>query len=168
MQLLAARFLVVCALTGVDDLGDVFPMVAVEPLGEQAPRAWLDFGCWVNRHFVAVVKVESTPPPPSAPSAATDEMDYCHRCGGTGFVKDEQCLFCNSGLVGAQQAEELAEWQIFDWPISSTDDFLRLLQCRYIRPEALVGFEFSGSMRSSLEARGIRAISADFRECDIG
>ena len=35
-------------------------------------------------------------------------------------------------------------------------------------PTVLVGFEFSGAVRSALEQRGHVALSADFRPCDIG
>ena len=173
VQLLAAHFAVVCALTGVDDLGEVFPLIAVEPLGGQEPLAWLDFGCWVNRHFVAIVRVEPDQPPASGHAQATGgsppplECTFygCPPCGGTGYVKGEPCWFCAEDADGSA---ELAEWAEFQWPLKTVEDFQRLLQCQHIRPEALVAFEFSGAMRRALESRGVRAISVDRRECDIG
>ena len=44
----------------------------------------------------------------------------------------------------------------------------RLLLCRFIAPTDLVGFEFSGALRQSLEANGRRALSVDWRVCDVG
>ena len=150
VQLTAACFGVVCALTGVDDLGNVFQMLAVEPLGDHKPVAWLDFGCWVNRHFVAIAKVGAPDDHEAAPPA-------------TAVAAGE------SAQEGADHmAAELEEWRSFKWPLQTTSEFQRLLCCEYIRPEALVGFEFSGAMRQALESKGIRAVSVDLRECDIG
>ena len=45
---------------------------------------------------------------------------------------------------------------------------VKQLLARPSPPTALVGFEFSGAMRSALEREGIVAISADFRPCEVG
>lgn len=59
VQACADRFSVCFALTGVNDLGDVFPMFVMGPLNRRKPQAWLEVGCWLNRHFVALVNVAS-------------------------------------------------------------------------------------------------------------
>ena len=61
-----------------------------------------------------------------------------------------------------------AELASFTWPLTSLAEVGRLLHCSHIAPTDLVGFEFSGAVRSSLEAVGRRALSVDYRECELG
>ena len=56
----------------------------------------------------------------------------------------------------------------FTWPITTVEEFIRLLGCPDLAPTDIVGFEFSGAVREELEARGRRAISVDTRDCVIG
>lgn len=60
---------------------------------------------------------------------------------------------------------ELAQ---FTFPLRTLADVRRLMACEFIAPTAVVGFEFSGAMRLTLEASGVRAISVDWRVCDVG
>jgi hypothetical protein len=53
-------------------------------------------------------------------------------------------------------------------PIRTLEVLLSLLSNEETAPTDLVACEFSGAMRSALEREGRRAISADWRECDIG
>ena len=75
------------------------------------------------------------------------------------------------GAVGAavDPAEGArAELAQFTFPLRTLEDVRRLLRCAFIAPSAVVGFEFSGAVRQSLEASGCRAISVDWRLCDVG
>lgn len=54
-----------------------------------------------------------------------------------------------------------------DLPLTTLGQLKRLLRSS-AAPTCLVGFEFSGSVRSALEAKGLRAISADLRPCELG
>ena len=63
---------------------------------------------------------------------------------------------------------EREEMKSFIWPLTSLSEVKRLLHCAHIAPTDLVGFEFSGAVRSALEAVGRRALSVDFRECEMG
>lgn len=52
-------------------------------------------------------------------------------------------------------------------PLTSIAEVVRLL-ARPSPPTVLVGFEFSGAMRTALEAEGFVTLSADLRPCEIG
>ena len=59
-------------------------------------------------------------------------------------------------------AQELAG---FTWPITTLDEFRRLLACRHASPHTLVGFEFTGAVRDAHErAHGGVAVSVDRRD----
>jgi hypothetical protein len=55
----------------------------------------------------------------------------------------------------------------FSYPLRTAADVRRLLASS-TAPTILVAMEFSGSLRTALEAAGFIALSADFRECEIG
>ena len=59
-----------------------------------------------------------------------------------------------------------AEWRSFTWPLTDLVDVLRLLDCVWIAPTDLVGFEFSGAMRTALERQGRLALSVDLRHSE--
>ena len=61
-----------------------------------------------------------------------------------------------------------AEMTSFSWPLTTIEEVIRLLACTHIAPTDLVGFEFSASMRSALEAAGRRALSVDTRPSEKG
>ena len=63
---------------------------------------------------------------------------------------------------------EAVEFNSFSWPLRSVEEVQRLLQCEHIAPTDLVGFEFSGAVRSALEQQGRWALSVDFRPCEKG
>ena len=65
-------------------------------------------------------------------------------------------------------SEEQRELASFTWPLTTIAEVRRLLDCRLIAPTDLVGFEFSGAVRSALQASGRRALSVDWRLCEIG
>lgn len=52
-------FSVRCVLTSVNDLGEVRPMLSLEPRAGLQPKALIEIGCWLNRHFVAIAAVSS-------------------------------------------------------------------------------------------------------------
>ena len=54
-----------------------------------------------------------------------------------------------------------------DFPLTDVNEVRKLLRSSR-PPTVLVAMEFSGSLRTALEKRGIAAISADFRDCEIG
>ena len=64
--------------------------------------------------------------------------------------------------------EEMTEFRSFTWPLRSLDEVKRLLKCRLIAPSDLVGYEFSGAVRTALERRGRWALSVDLRLCEVG
>ena len=138
--LCADRFGVAIALTGVDDRGNIFPMGLLMPLRAEPPQAWLELGCWVNQHFVAIAHVHS-----SAMASA----------GG-------------AGGDDADEDAAMLEWLSFSWPLRTPEEVARLLECHHIRPTVLIGCEFSVALRSWLESRGVRALTVDRRESDAG
>lgn len=116
-------------------------MFVVSPFDDEPPVAWLEIGCWLNRHFVAIVNIS------------------------------EQSVMAAPHLqVGATELvrEEIREWGSFEWPLTQVADLERLFRCLHIRPTALVGMEFSGAVRLALESQGVRALSVDLRTCDVG
>ncbi|KAL3926660.1 MAG: hypothetical protein SGPRY_003197, partial [Prymnesium sp.] len=137
-------FSVCCAITGVDDLGVVRPMLLLEPTSSVTVRAWIEMGCWVNRHFVAVANVSVEQ-----------------------GIAGEQRVRVEAGNP-SQLTEELKEWGSFDWPLRTVSECQRLLECRYIRPTILVGMEFTGALRAALEAQGKIALSVDYRAYEAG
>lgn len=114
---------------------DLFPMFVVGLLNGKRPKAWLEIGCWLNRHFVALVNVEKGSP-----------IQNVRRCG-------------------KEVKEEMNEWRQFGWPLRTPTDFKRLLSCRHIRPTVMVGMEFSDAVRGALEEAGTRAVSARMGHC---
>lgn len=55
----ADKFDVSCfSLTCVEDLGDVLPIFSVPRLDDDDPRAFMELGCWLNRHSVALIEIE--------------------------------------------------------------------------------------------------------------
>ncbi|KAL3905120.1 MAG: hypothetical protein SGPRY_011025 [Prymnesium sp.] len=137
-------FTIKCVITGVDDLGSVKPMLTLETQPGTPPKALIEIGCWLNRHFVAIAKV-------SAITSGAGELRIPIPAGEADRV-----------------AGEIAEWRSFNWPLRSPEEFRRLLECEFIRPTVMVAMEFSGAMRSALEAEGVRAISIDLRPCESG
>ena len=119
----ADLFSVAIAVTGVDDRGNIFPMGLLEPLSCRPPQAWLEVGCWVNRHLVALAHVSS----PLSDQPAREDSEL---------------------LAGDAAA---AEWASFDWPLRSVDEVKRLLACTHIAPTVLIGGEFLTALRSDLE-----------------
>lgn len=117
-------------------------MVLLEPTPAASAVAWIELERWVNRHFVAISDVATTP-----------------RSAG------EQHLLVEAGETEEISAE-LAEWSSFDWPIRTVEECKRLIECRDIRPSVLVDMDFTGALRSALEARGKRALSVDLRPCE--
>jgi hypothetical protein len=75
------------------------------------------------------------------------------------------CLVHTSGMGSAQQPNRASAESP---PIRTLEGLLSLLSDEETAPTDLVACEFSGAMRSALEREGRRAISADWRECDIG
>lgn len=67
-----------------------------------------------------------------------------------------------------QDSETIKELASFQWPITTVEEFKRLLQCPHAAPTDLVGFEFSSAVRDALISRGRRAISVDRRDCETG
>ena len=65
-------------------------------------------------------------------------------------------------------AQAQAKYDSFQWPIRSEAELDRLLQCKYIKPTDIVGFEFSGAQRQALERAGRIALSVDLRSCEVG
>lgn len=78
----------------------------------------------------------------------------------------------DAALTATLEAEWLIaanlEWQSFSWPLTTVAEVERLLQCSYIAPTDIVGFEFSGALRQALETVGRRALSVDHRACEVG
>ena len=60
-----------------------------------------------------------------------------------------------------------AEWHSFTWPLSSISDVLRLLSTTWLAPRDVVGFEFSGAVRTAIERQGDLALSVDLRNCPL-
>lgn len=60
------------------------------------------------------------------------------------------------------------EWARFTWPISSVDDFVRLLACAHGAPTGVVAGEFTASIRTAQAREGRIFISVDRRACPSG
>ena len=105
----------------------------------------------------------SDPAPRGGSSAGDQGNDGAGGAPGAGASEVAPGFAGASLLPGARR--ELAD---FVFPLRSLDDVRRLLLCRFIAPTDLVGFEFSGAVRQSLEANGRRALSVDWRVCDVG
>ena len=162
-------FEIIAALTGVNDLSDVFPMPVLGPLQGQKPKAWLDIGCWVGKHFVAIVLVA-----PEA-TAALARAGSIPAEDGTGAAEPRWSPSLVSLLVSAkgrgmtevEQAEQ-RELASFDWPLTTVEEFKRLLQCKYICPQIMIAMEFSAAMKSAYRRRGKWAVTVDKRSCEQG
>ena len=144
----ADLFQVCFALSGVNDLGEISRMIVLEPARKVRPRAWLEIGCWIGRHFVGIVRAE----PGSVPAAPA----------GGGVAQSP------SRSQDPTFEVELKEYASFTWPLTSLNELKRLLACEYIRPNVLVGMEFSGAMRNALGQRGWRVLSCDWRPSELG
>ena len=84
------------------------------------------------------------------------------------------CVFCNPPVEipwdtsmppWAKTSEQRRIYLSFEWPLRSLAELHRLLESA-IAPTHLVAYEFSGALRSALEARGRRALSVDRRESE--
>ena len=63
--------------------------------------------------------------------------------------------------------QERAWLDTFSFPLTTVAGVKRLLRGRFA-PTVLIGFEFSGALRSAFELRGYRALSCDLRDCELG
>ena len=172
-------FEVISALTGVNDLSDIFPMPVLGPLRGQEPKAWLDYGCWVNRHFLAIV---NTMPKVSTPPVVVGEIPAENGPSSLTLSAGLRALLVAAkgrGLSEAEQEEqreqnslswpftvveeERQELDSFCWPLTSVEEVKRLLQCKFICPRNLIAMEFSSAMKIAYRKRDQWVLTADKR-----
>lgn len=75
-------------------------MVLLEPTPAASAVAWIELGCWVDRHVVVISDVATTP------------RSAC-----------EQHLLVEAG-EREEISAELAKWSSFDWPIWTVDNVI--------------------------------------------
>ena len=144
-QLVADKFEVSFHHLGVDDLSNIFDMGTISPCDGRASKALCEIGVWYNRHFVACLDVATTAAAASASPAPG------------------QPPTAPSGRPSTRETLSDA----LSFPLTHRDQVEQLLGSEH-PPTVLVGFEFSGALRTTLENAGLVAISADFRPCDVG
>ena len=130
-----------------------------------------------RRHCLPPAPPPAPPaPPPSAPPRGPPSSGGPRPSGGgpdaAPAAADDTLmpptLGEHSGAGGRDWSTEQRLLGSFIWPLTSLQDVRRLLSLEAIAPSDLVGFEFSGAVRSALEASGRRALSVDYRACDVG
>lgn len=57
----AHLFSACCAVSSVDELGAVRPMVLLEPSPPESAVTWMELGCWDNRPFAGVTPAPQSP-----------------------------------------------------------------------------------------------------------
>ena len=73
-----------------------------------------------------------------------------------------------AGGSAAPATDQERTWlDTFFSPLTTVAEVKRLLRGRFA-PTVLIGFEFSGALRSAFEFCGYRALSCDLRECELG
>ena len=127
--------------------------------------------------------VDATMPAPPPPPVPADELAAAMaRRGTSGELPTDEVTLSHAGSRGVvsangTMADEQARSHALDdgptggewcFPLTTVSQVLALLADPKHAPTDLVACEFSGALRQALERAGRRAISADWRDCEVG
>ena len=86
----------------------------------------------------------------------------------TDFIAESEDATVDRAVeVGLETSTSMPRYP-FPLPLRTEEDLRALLADTRYAPTDLVACEFSGAMRTALEREGRRALSADWRECEVG